>query len=437
MTTKQQEITKLLQYDPSYTWRGGALSLIRNTSPEVILAGPSETGKTWAACYKAHYNCREWAGTQGALVRKVAASIPGTVVLTMKRIIGEFPVTYYGGIRNPERIIYPNGSCIWIGGMDRPDKVLSGERDFFQVCQAEGLTADDWETMTTRTTGRGAVMPFTQVFGDCNPGGSRHWILERAKVGSLHLFRSVHEDNPVLYDEAGNLTAQGERTFATLDALTGVRHKRLRLGIWATAEGAVYENFDASIHAQVRPFDEFKSWGLAIDEGYTNPAVILLIGIDSDDRWHIMREFYERGKLQSAVVHAAGEFADYVSVSSKEALIASGIEEEEAAEQVLRLTTVAVDAAAAGLIADLANAGLPAQAAKGRVLDGIYAIQNRLKVAGDGQPRLTVDPSCVNTINEFESYIWKPEKDQPVKQNDHAMDALRYFGDAPYRIQLW
>jgi phage terminase large subunit len=47
-------------------------------------------------------------------------------------------------------------------------------------------------------------------------------------------------------------------------------------------------------------------------------------------------------------------------------------------------------------------------------------------VQGDNRPRLTVDPSCVETINEFESYVWKPEKDEPVKENDHAMDALRY-----------
>jgi phage terminase large subunit len=42
---------------------------------------------------------------------------------------------------------------------------------------------------------------------------------------------------------------------------------------------------------------------------------------------------------------------------------------------------------------------------------------------------LTVDPSCVNTIAEFESYAYNPrslENDVPIKANDHAMDALRY-----------
>ena len=119
---------------------------------------------------------------------------------------------------------------------------------------------------------------------------------------------------------------------------------------------------------------------------------------------HILEEFYKRGVLQAAVV-----------------------EQDKAWNEIYQPYTIAVDAAAAGLIADLQDAGLPAEGAKGRVLDGITQVQKRLRVMGDGKPRLTVDPGCIETINEFESYAWKPEKDEPQKENDHAMDALRYF----------
>ena len=40
-----------------------------------------------------------------------------------------------------------------------------------------------------------------------------------------------------------------------------------------------------------------------------------------------------------------------------------------------------------------------------------------------------MDPACENLINEFESYIWRDEKDVPVKEHDHALDALRYLHD--------
>ena len=136
----------------------------------------------------------------------------------------------------------------------------------------------------------------------------------------------------------------------------------------------------------------------------------VLIGEDGDGRLHIIREYYERGKLQADVVETAKQWYN------------------ESGARVC-----AVDASAAGLIADLRNSGIAATAAKGRVLDGIQAVQNLLKVAGDGRPRLTVSPDCTATISEFESYVWKPLKDEPVKENDHALDAIRYYLDANTR----
>ena len=411
MKKTDEEIARLLQYEKPYVWRGGAKELLQSRGREVIIEGVSETGKTFAACYKAHMMCREYAGAQGALIRKVAASISGTVFLTMKRIIDNFPVVYYGGENDPEKIIYPNGSAIWIGGIDKPAKALSGERDFIQVCQAEELAVADWEIMVTRTTGRGAVMPFTQLFGDCNPGGHNHWIQERSKAGSLRLIHSVFQDNPTLFDDKGKITKQGKKTLQDLSGLTGIRRKRLYEGIWATAEGVVYDNFSREIHVRERKVGEFQYWALALDEGYTHPAVILLVGIDGDGRLHIAREFYQTGVLQSRVCDTAAKWAREFNTNA-----------------------AIVDQSAAGLIADLRNRGLKAEGHKGRVLDGITIVQEMLRVSNDGKPRLTVDPSCVNVINEMESYVWKTGKDEPVKENDHAMDALRYlahwlFGD--------
>jgi len=192
----------------------------------------------------------------------------------------------------------------------------------------------------------------------------------------------------------------------SLDKLTGMRRRRLFEGIWATAEGAVYDTFNNTIHVKVRPVLEFKRWFLAMDEGYTNPAVILLIGEDSDKRIHVAQEFYHAGVLQETVVKEAKKwFTEF------------------------NCELAAVDEAAAGLIADLQAVGVRAVGGKGRVLDGIQKIQDRLQVQGDGRPRLTIDPGCVNLINEMESYVWKPEKDVPVKENDHAADSLRYWED--------
>lgn len=424
----------VIEYAPDlelsdFTPYGGNTDLIYSHEPEVLVEGPAETGKTLAACWKSHLLASKYPGAQGAILRKTQASIYGSVLQTFQRVIDGAPVKPYGG-EKPEKYMYSNGSTIWIGGMDNRDRVLSSERDFIQTCQTEEFSVDDWEYLTTRTTGRGSVIPYPQLFGDCNPGGSLHWIKQRVKAGSLRLIPTWHKDNPSLYNRDGSLTQQGQRTMARLAALTGVRRKRLYEGIWATAEGAIYDMFDMRVHVKEREYKEFKVFGLAMDEGYTNPAVILLIGVDSDGRWHIFREYYERGKLQETVVAEAKKW--FLEVYKP-----------EGSEIYVQCTMVAVDEAAAGLIADLRNNGIPAEPAKGKVFAGITAIQDRLKVQDDGLPRLTVDPACINVINEFESYVWKKPtstgivKDEPNKENDHAMDALRYFQDAFVPIQVF
>jgi PBSX family phage terminase large subunit len=423
LTAVEKELATLLQYDPPYEWRGGNLELINSRAPEVIVEGGAETGKTYAACYKTHFNCRQYPGSQHTLIRKVAANIPPTVLVTLKRIIGNFPVNYYGGDKNPEMIIYPTGSTIWLAGMDKPGKALSGERDTIQVCQAEELSIEDWETLSTRTTGRGAVMPYTQLFGDCNPGPAR-WIKDRAKAGSLQLIPTKLEDNPSLFTTDGKLTAQGVRSLARLDALTGNRYKRLRLGLWVSAEGAIYDEFDPMIHMidadKCPPFiRRFR----VIDFGFTNPFVCQWWGMDADGRLYRYREIYITHKLVEDLT------PDIVRLSTGEG-VEYTIADHDAEDR-----------------ATMEKHGIKTKAAKKDVSPGIQAVKARLKVQADGKPRIYFvrgalverdeslaeahKPIC--TEDEVPEYIWqktpdgKPDKEQPLKLNDHGCDTTRYI----------
>lgn len=423
-TAIEKELATLLQYDPAYEWRGGNAALVDSQFPEVIAEGPSETGKTMAACYKSHQACREYPGANGALVRKVAASIAGTVLVTMKRIIGSFPVIYYGGVNDPERIIYPNGSQIWIGGLDKPSKVLSGERDFIQVCQAEELEVNDWEIMTTRTTGRGAVMPYTQVFGDCNPGPAHHFLKEREKAGTLQMLKTYHTDNPTLYTDDGMLTEQGKRTMRTLDALTGVRSKRLKSGLWVSAEGAIYEEFTPSVHMiNADQCPEFVRRFRVVDFGYSNPFVCQWWGMDADGRLYRYRELYVTKRLVEDLT------PEIIRLTNDEPIEAT-ISDHDAEDR-----------------ATMERHGIATIAAVKNVSPGIQAIKARMKEQGDGKPRIffvrgalvAVDESLreahkpICTEDELPDYIWqkypdgKPNKEEPVKVNDHGCDAARYM----------
>lgn len=418
-----------------YVLRGANRELIGYDGHEAILSGPRDTGKTVAGCVKGHLWNMAMPGSQGAIFRKANVTLAGTVLQTWTRVIapqlasGE--VRVYGGER-PERYIYQNGSVVWCGGMDNPSKALSSERDWIFTCQTEEFTEGEWETLAGSCSGRGAVCHKPQIFGDCNPAGSKHWIRERAKRGQLKLLAAVHKDNPTLYDAAGNLTPDGERRLAVLQAYTGVRRKRLFSGLWVTAEGAVYENFDPAVHVVYRPATQFKRFLLTLDVGFTNPWALLVVGVDGDGRWHVLREFYKTNVLPLYVTRTAKllslNWAGELPTDLKNVWEGTGGGGHEGATGD-RCEMCCVDEARPDVVADLNDAGVYARGGKGRVEAGIYKIMDRLAVAGDGKPRLTVDPRCVETINEFESYVWKEgkSKEVPVDKDNHALDALRYL----------
>jgi PBSX family phage terminase large subunit len=401
-------IYKLVNAPGGVKLRGAVQMCWGDKSPEFIVCGPADSSKTFGLLMRLDALCWKYPNLQAAIIRKRYTDLTGSVVQTyLRKIVKLDAISVFGG-EHPQWFDYPTGSRIWLGGIDKPGKSLSTERDFIYVNQAEELELEDWETLTTRTSGRAGNSPYSQLFGDCNPSFRSHWIPARAKEGKLVLYNSKHTDNPELFDDNGTITEKGKKRLLSLSSLTGMRRKRLFEGEWATAEGVVYDSFSVSIHVKHRDPGEFQYWCLSMDEGYTNPAAIILIGVDGDMRIHIAEEFYETGKLQSQVVDTAKEMAHSIGG---------------------RIAVCVVDSSAAGLIADLKDVGLPAEPHHGRVLDGIAIVQELLKVQGDGLPRLTIDPSCVNAINEFESYVWKPGKDEPIKENDHIADSVRYFCD--------
>lgn len=407
---------------------GGARELWRYRGPEVILSGPYETGKTYAALYKLHTLLSKYPKARALMVRKTYKSLVASAVATYEQKVlphppdhPKCPVARYGGER-PEFYDYPNGARLLLGGMDNADKFLSAEFDFIYVNQAEELSLDDWEKLTGRATGRAGNVPYPQVMGDCNPGPPRHWIRQRER---LKLLKSRHEDNPALFDpRTGEMTDQGVRTLATLDALTGVRYKRGRLGQWAGQEGMVYEEWDEDIHLIDR-FDIPAGWRRyrSIDFGYTNPFVCQWWAEDEDGRLYLYREMYMTRR--TVKVHA--QQINALSVGERiQETIADHDASDRATLKENRINTVA---------------------AQKDVTLGIERVQERLKIQGDGRPRLFIlrdslveidtaraeEHRTLSTLDEIDGYVYpdsregKAEDENPVKVDDHGMDALRYM----------
>jgi phage terminase large subunit len=250
-----------------YSFYGPIQEAIYCRDSEVILSGPADTGKTLGLLWKLNA-IAEQRKASIVIARKQLTDVFSTVLQTFQnKILGEdratWPCAVYGG-EKPQWYDYRTGTRIWVAGLDKSSKVLSAEHDIIYINQAEEVSLTDWETCTTRTTGRAGNLPYGQTIGDCNPGPPTHWIRSRAKSGTLTLFESGHKDNPSLYDQAtGELLPGGVQRIEALKNLTGSRLMRLYHGLWAAPEGAIYDVFDEDKHV-VASFDPPPLWPRAV-----------------------------------------------------------------------------------------------------------------------------------------------------------------------------
>jgi phage terminase large subunit len=374
-----------------------------------LLTGSAGGGKTRLAAEKVHGACLRYPGACWLVMRKARewnskSIVPFLAETVIAGTVGVRPVLSEGVFR------YDNGSVIYSGGMMGESqreavRSIGGAGGLDGCWMEEGTAFDrrDYDEVLARL--RHDAQGWRQIIVSTNPAGPSHWIYRDLIVGkqaTVYLSRAA--DNP--HNAADYLDI--------LNETTGTLRARLVDGRWAQAEGAVYDRFDRNVHVCERASNEFVRWFIGVDEGYTNPAALLLIGEDGDGRLHIEREFYRRSVLPVDIVtEAQGWLRELAGLSAM----------------------VYIDDAAAALVASMRSAGIPARSAgKGRVIDGVRIVQQMLIVAGDGRPRLTISSHCQFTIAEFETYSWKPEKDEPVKNNDHAMDALRYVAVAIRRV---
>lgn len=414
--------------------RGAAAGLFDDHSPEIVLAGPAGTGKSMAALFRVHHAMLNYPGARYLVLRKTARTLGSTTLATFeKRVaapeLADETVSWYGGsLREPASYRYANGSTIVVGGMDQASKLMSSEYDGVMADEATELTVTDWESAGTRL--RNGVMPWQQQIMCCNPASPKHWIRERSTDGPLRMLHSRHVDNPAYAHPDGTLTEKGEGYLGRLRNLTGVRRLRLLDGIWAAAEGVIYEEWDDAIHL-VDPFDPPAEWARwwSIDFGYQHPFVCQFWAEDPDGRLWLYREIVYSQRLVEdharRILDVVAPGGQWVEPKPRAIICDHDAEGRATLERHLRMST---------------------RPAKKTVTDGIQAVQARLRLAGDGRPRLFVmrgalverderlaeagRPLCLS--DEVGGYVWepspdgKPSKERPLKVDDDSADAMRY-----------
>lgn len=165
-------------------------------------------------------------------------------------------------------------------------------------------------------------------------------------------------------------------------------------------EGLVYKEFDRKVHVFENAPEDMKEKVCGIDFGFTNPTALIEVYVDYDDTLWVMSEWYQRGKTNAEVIEYAKSY---------------------------HVEAFYPDPAEPDRIEEMRRAGMNVREVNKDVQKGIDTVRNLLK-----NKRLRIHKSCINLINEFETYVYKEkrsnsnEPEEPVKENDHGLDALRY-----------
>ena len=238
----------------------------------------------------------------------------------------------------------------------------------------------------------------SRMWFNCNPESPEHWfykewICDLKKHNAIRLSFRL-EDNPAL----------SEKIIQRYKSMyTGVFFDRYILGLWCVAEGLVYNFGEDNITDDIPQNGEYY---ISIDYGTMNPFSAGLWCVLGGQAVRI-KEYYYNGR-EKAVQRTDEDYCDSV---------------EELAKGY-NIRQVIVDPSAASFIAALRKRGFTIRKANNDVLDGIRRTAVYLK-----NGNIKIHRSCVDSIAEFGLYRWddKATADTVIKENDHAMDEIRYF----------
>lgn len=236
---------------------------------------------------------------------------------------------------------------------------------------------------------------------NCNPESPMHWfyvewILKAKEKNALHLHFTM----------ADNLSLDPKVIERYENMYSGVFYDRYIKGLWRVAEGRVYPQFSEEKHV-VKTVPDYGNYYISVDYGTVNPfsaglwCVVNGVATRIDEYYHDSRksgyqltdaEYYEQ--LERL---AGGRYIEYIFV----------------------------DPSAASFIECINRRGkYTVVPALNNVLDGIRTVSDMMNAG-----KIKIGEKCADSIREFGLYRWdgKNGADRVVKENDHAMDDIRYF----------
>lgn len=374
------------------------LSLKESDARINVWEGSVRSGKTYISLWR-------WLkeltyGPQGeyCMVSRTYDSFKRNILPQLSRMIGT-DATYYSGKR--EMSIW--GKTIFIVGADderAESKIRGATFSGAYVDEATILPESVFKMLISR-----CVMGGAKIFATTNPDSPFHWFYRDYLDNNpdVKRWKFTLDDNPQLEEvEKEYLKRQYK----------GIWHKRFIEGLWVQAEGAIYDFFDTAVHCIDFAPGMPEHYILGVDYGTANPCAFVLLGVNRnrfpniwvEDEYYYDSRANQRQKTDS-------EYADDMIKFI----------------QGRQPSHIYIDPSAASFKLELQRRGVSGvYDAKNEVIDGIRFVSKNIT---DGTLKIT--RQCPNVIKEMQSYVWdsKSQKngvDKPLKESDHALDALRY-----------
>lgn len=390
-TPKQRELLRL--------WQTNKLKRIN------LLSGSVRSGKTWISLVLWAF----WVATMPKeknylMTAKSLTTLKRNVLDLLTELVGEKNFTF--SIAQKQALLF--GRKIYLEGANdaRAESKIRGMTLQGAYCDELTLYGENFFTMMLSRLSE----PNAKLFATTNPDTPMHWLnkkyIERGHELNMLLMTFLIDDNTFLDP---NYVEELKKEYV------GVFYDRFIRGLWVVAEGLVYPRFSKADNV-TEDIPESGTYYISIDYGTLNPFSAGLWCV-SDGKAVRIKEYYHSGRdtkrqLTDEEYHAALE--KLIQYTDSEGIL-----------QEYEIDRVVIDPSAASFIACMRRHGkFRVKHAVNTVIDGIRNVTSML----NGQ-RLFIHSSCKDSIKEFGLYSWddKAHEDKVIKENDHAMDDIRYF----------
>lgn len=341
-------------------------------------------------------------GTSFAVCGKTIASLRRNVTVSLIPLLTEL------GFECRERI---SRNMIEISYKGRTNRFyLFGGRDESSASLIQGMTLGgvllDEVALMPRSFVEQALarcsLNGSKFWFNCNPENPKHWFYEEwiknAKEKSCLYLHFLMKDNPSL---SPKVMKRYERLYS------GAFYERFVLGRWVAADGLVYGEAAKGNYTALPPVREFESCYISCDYGTVNPTSMGLWGLHGSV-WYRFGEYYHSSRAEGVQLTDEEYYEKLCELAGER-----------------KIEAVIIDPSAASFAECIRRKGkyrvIPA---RNDVISGIRNVQSAMR---DG--RILFSPVCVASMKEFSLYRWEENatRDTPKKENDHAMDDIRYF----------